>query len=764
MKERIYELRKLLNYYNKRYYVDAVSEITDYEYDHLLKELEQLEHENPDFFDPNSPTQRVGGEVLDAFTTKPHAQPMLSLGNTYNEEELRDFDNRIKRFLNNDTSQIEFSVEPKIDGVSISLRYENGQLVQALTRGNGTHGDDVTNNVKTIKSIPLTISDFPEVFEVRGEIYMDKEKFTDMNKQRVESGKDPFANPRNATAGTLKLLDSAEVAKRPLDAILYAPGEMTKTFHKHSEFLNFLAENGFKTSPLNKFVNGIDAAVAAVNELEEFRYKLDYEIDGAVIKVNDYALQKELGFTAKAPRWAISYKYEAEKAITVVTGITVQVGRTGALTPVAELEPVLISGSTVSRATLHNFDELERKDVRVGDSVQIEKAGEIIPAVIKVIMEKRPDYAIKFERVEKCPICGGIAEDDPGESAVRCINLQCPARLKTSLIHFASKGAMDIDSLGTAVVEELVDRDFISNPADLYELTLQQRIALQQLEGFGDKSVTKLVSAIEESKTRSADRLLFALGIRHVGAKVAKQIMQEYIDFDALIVASDPELLTVMKRDLVNYFPPALRLRLNQATKLSELLPILNDLYRLKTNRSVLFSVAKENGFEVKGDKAEHAREIIAQIVPKAALHYRKIAGIELAVNSSLINFFGNPDNLHLIERLKNAGLNMGVEQLEVKESPFTGKTCVVTGTLTQMGRREASALLESLGAKVSGSVSSKTDFLIAGANAGSKLKKANDLGVKVLAEQDFIDMTTSTNESVKENSSDSSPEQLELF
>ena len=759
------ELRKQLNHYNFRYYVDAISEVTDYDYDQLLKSLEKLETENPEFFDANSPTQRVGGEVLPEFTTKKHSVPMLSLGNTYNAQELIDFDQRIKRFLNSE-KEVTYCVEPKIDGVGISLRYEEGQLIHALTRGNGTAGDDVTGNVKTIKSIPLTLKDAPALLEVRGEIFMPKARFDAMNDARQLAGKEKFANPRNATAGTLKSLDSKVAAGRPLDAILYAPGSLSFEPQSQIEFLETIEKFTFKTSELNKSCKGIDEVLAAVSNLEKLRYELDFEIDGAVIKVNDYQLQSELGFTAKAPRWAISYKYQAEKALTRVTGITVQVGRTGALTPVAELTPVSLSGSTVARATLHNFDELSRKDVRVGDLVEIEKAGEIIPAVIRVITEERPAESQVFPRPTFCPVCQELIEDVIGEAVVRCINPQCPAMLKTSLTHFSSKNAMDIDSLGTAVVELLVDKDFVKSPADLYELTEKQRLTLQKFEGFGAKSINKLFESLELSKQRPADRLLFALGIRHVGSKVASVIMQDYKDIDTLISASSSETLAELQLKVKPLLPTELAMKENGTH--SGFVSIITDLLRLKKNRTAFMARAKVANLSVKDDTAESIRALLSELVPNARLHHHKIAGVESAVNSSLCRYFSNPTNLAVVQRLKNAGLTFKVESIELKESLFTDKTCVITGTLTQMGRRDAAKLLESLGAKVTSSVTSKTDFLVAGENAGSKLAKAEKLGVTVLSEIEFI-AKSSGNSTPKEAVLEpqpklETPEQLELF
>ena len=810
--EQIEKLRDRLNYLNHKYYVEAVSEVSDYEYDQMMKELEALETANPQFADPSSPSCRVGGEILEHFVTRDHAIPMLSLSNTYNAGELRDFHQRVLRFLadtGQDSSKLVYTVEAKIDGVSISLRYEEGKLVHALTRGNGQQGDDVTSNVRTIKSIPLTLTNAPEVLEVRGGIFMPKAVFDKLNVKRVEAGKASFANPRNACSGTLKQLDSRQVAKRPLDAILYAPGDTTDPVDSQAAFLDHIRGLGFKVSDLNKVCHGIDEVLQAVEELEELRYKLPFEIDGAVIKVNDYSLQEVLGFTSKSPRWAISYKYEAEKAITRLNAITIQVGRTGALTPVAELEPVLLSGSTVSRATLHNFDELERKDVRVGDFVEIEKAGEIIPAVIRVVIDKRPEGAERVTRPTVCPVCGEPVEDLMDEAAMRCVNLQCPAMVKTALGHFASKGAMDIDSLGPAVVELLVDNDYVTSPVDLYEMSEATRDELMDFDGLGPKSVNKLTDSIKKSLSQPAHRVLFGLGVRHIGAKMAQTLLDDFESIDAMIEASDPAFLSILKAQLAPCLSPELGMKLKSVTKLSDSLVITSELLRLKKYRESFIAAAadqinalvnRENcpaelkALAIKNgrksdDDQQFVRLLLQELFPKAQLHWRKISGVDLAVTQSMADFFGNEKNLSLLNRLKAAGLQFVQQKIEVATgSIFAGKTCVLTGTLHQMGRREAGELLKTHGANVSSSISKKTDFLIAGDNAGSKLAKAQSLVVTVLTEQEMLDMLNASDNSSEEvedvtpdveevnveekplvsvedtSSADSSPEQLSLF
>ncbi|MGL4854754.1 MAG: NAD-dependent DNA ligase LigA [Lentisphaeria bacterium] len=762
VREKIENLREKLNYYNRRYFVDAVSEISDFDYDQMYKELEDLESQFPEFYDENSPTCRVGNDMLTQFESRAHAVAMLSLSNTYSAGELRDFDIRLKNFLKDD-SEIEYVVEPKIDGLGISLRYENGRFVYALTRGNGERGDDVSLNVRTIRSVPMQLpQEAPEVFEVRGEIFMPKAGFEKLNEQRALEGKELFANPRNCASGTLKLLDSNEVAKRPLEAIFYAAGELSEGPNSHNEFLNELKGFGFKVSGSNYCCRGIEAVLEKVREIEVSRGSLPFEIDGAVIKVNDYSLQEKLGFTAKSPRWAIAYKYEAAKAITKVNAISVQVGRTGALTPVAELEPVFLSGSTVSRATLHNFDELARKDVRVGDYVEIEKAGEIIPAVIQVIMEKRSDDCKVFPRPVNCPVCGNLVEDVIGEAVIRCVNIQCPSVLKTSLVHFASRDAMDIDTLGSAVVEVLVDNNFVNDPADLYEFTIELRMRLMVLEGFGAKSVEKLMKSIEESKKRPADRFLFGLGIRHVGAKVASQLLQEYGSIDVFLSSACEENLVKFKSLVTDFLPTELRFKLNFIKELSGIVELIGELLRLKSYRSSFAIMAKKAGLKNCLDSEESIRGALEELLPNAELLYRKVRGIDTAVNSSLINFFGNSDNRKLLERLRNNGLQFSLQKREVVESNFTGKTCVLTGTLKRMDRRAAKVLLEKNGSKVTSSVTTKTDYVIAGESAGTKLQEAQKLGVRVLTEDEFLEMIESNMESKKEEKGGS--EQLMLF
>ncbi len=537
----ILRLREEISRHDYLYYVLASPEITDREYDSLYKELQELEQSNPTLIASDSPTQRVGGEPLEVFENVEHTLPMMSLDNTYSKDEVLSFDKRTRKLLQKE--QLTYVVEPKIDGVAVSLRYENGKLVTAATRGNGRVGDNITANIRTIRSIPLQLrgahSRFP-IFEVRGEVFMTKPGFTELNRKREDAGLAPFANPRNAAAGSLKLLDPAMVAARPLDAIIYGAGLIAgQTVPTHSGFLKSLKTAGIKTVPVYWECEDIHTAVKRLEELHALRHDFDFEIDGAVIKVNEASLSRKLGATAKNPRSAIAYKYNPEQARTTVTGIRVQVGRTGVLTPVADLEPVAVSGSVVARATLHNEDEIARKDIRVGDSVLIEKAGEIIPAIVKALREERTGSESVFRMPFRCPVCSGPVRRREGEVALRCENLQCPAQLKRRVNHFASREAMDIEGLGASLVQQLVANRLITDPADIYTLRIQ---SLLQLERMGSRSAEKLVENIEESKNREYHRVIFALGIPHVGSQNAQLLAAEFPSIDELMSASPDRL------------------------------------------------------------------------------------------------------------------------------------------------------------------------------------------------------------------------------
>ncbi|GAA0328948.1 NAD-dependent DNA ligase LigA [Bacillus carboniphilus] len=657
--KRVTELHNLLNQYNYEYHVLDKPSVPDSEYDQLLKELVQLEGAFPDLRTPDSPTQRVGGEVLEAFEKVQHRTPMLSLGNAFNEDDLKDFDRKVKQAIG---ENYQYVCELKIDGLAVSLRYEDGLFVQGATRGDGTTGEDITANIRTVKSVPLKIKE-PLTFEVRGEAYMPKRSFQALNEVKDANGEEPFANPRNAAAGSLRQLDPKIAASRNLDVFLYSIADLGTTgVESHSEGLNLLDKLGFKTNPERQVCSTIDDVVNYVNGWVEKRADLPYEIDGIVIKVDSFHQQEELGFTAKSPRWAIAYKFPAEEVVTKLIGIELNVGRTGAVTPTAELEPVKVAGTTVKRASLHNEDLIREKDIRIGDYVVIKKAGDIIPEVVRSLADKRTGDETVFEMPKECPECGSELVSIDDEVAVRCINPKCPAQIREGLIHFVSRDAMNIDGLGEKVITQLFKEKLIEDVADLYRLQFDDLI---KLERMGEKSVQNLLDAIEKSKSNSLEKLLFGLGIRHVGAKAAKILAAEFRTMDVLKEASVEQLCN------------------------------------------------------------------IHEIGQKMA--------------DSIATYFQLDEAQELIEELKTLGVNMeykGPQKVAVEDidSYFSGKTVVLTGRLTQLTRDEAKEHIERFGGKVTGSVSKKTDLVVAGEEAGSKLTKAEQLGIEVWNEERFLE------------------------
>lgn len=668
------------------YYVLAKPVISDQEYDRLYHELLDLERQFPELAGPDSPSQRVGGQPVSEFPPHRHAIPMMSLDNTYSQAEVREFVGRVQRLLPNEA--LEWVVEPKVDGLAISLRYENGVLAVGATRGDGTTGDDITANLKTIRSVPLRLeappakgrknkaspplpdlfgasapATVPAVLEVRGEVYMTKEGFKKLNAERAAAGEEEFANPRNAAAGSLKQLDPRVVAKRPLDIVLYGVGQIIGSPPPATQagLLDWLTAFGFKTPERTWLCRSEEELLAAIAELDAIRQSFAYETDGAVIKLNSLALRERCGATAKAPRWAIAYKYAAEQAETRLHAITIQVGRTGALTPVAELEPVFLAGSTVSRATLHNEEELRRKDIRVGDTVIIEKAGEVIPAVVRVVTEKRTGRETAFLFPKQCPECGSKVSRSSvvGEENVvwRCVNPDCPAQIRGRIEHWCSRGAMDIEGGGEVLVAQLVKSGLVQDVADLYRLTVDE---LCGLERMGEKSARNFLAGVEASKQRDLWRVLFGLGILHVGAGAAKSLGRSFATLDDVLNASLDQLQT-----------------------------------------------------------AEDIGEVIAR---------------------SVVQWAGDPRNRKLVERLRAAGVNFrsSLYRPAAVGGPFAGKTFVLTGTLPSLTREAATAKIEALGGKVSGSVSKKTDYVLAGSDPGSKLEKARKMGVKVIDEAEF--------------------------
>ena len=657
-KQRVEELTKLLNQYNKEYYVLDKPSVSDREYDRLMQELIELEAQYPELKSSTSPTVRVGGAILEGFNKVQHEKPMLSLGNAFNEGDLRDFDARIRKVSPN----ISYVCELKIDGLAVTLHYRDGKFVKGATRGDGVVGEDISENLKTIQTIPLHIP-YKDPLEVRGEVYMSKATLDKLNKQRAEKGEELFANPRNAAAGSLRQLDSRIAAKRELAMFCYAvPSAEELGCQTHDESLQKIEELGFNVNPNREVCDSIDGVLAYIEKWSTNRFDLPYEIDGIVIKVNQLNEQQKLGSTVKSPRWAIAYKFPAEEVETILKDIIFTVGRTGMVTPNAVLEPVRVAGTRVSRATLHNEDYVKERDIRINDRVIIRKAGEIIPEVVKPVIDARHGDEAPFEMIQECPRCGSELIREAGEADYYCLNIDCPARIVESLCHFVSRDAMNIDGLGVKVVEQLYDNQLIENVADIYKLQKEQ---LLPLERMGEKKVTNLLTAIENSKQNSLERLLFGLGVRHVGSKTSKVLAAHFETIDALMQATFDD--------------------------------------------------------------------------------FKGIAEIGDVIANSIVHYFTQDANVQLINELKALGLNMSYTGVKVstanEANEFYGKTVVLTGTLATLSRKEAGVKLEALGAKVSGSVSAKTDFLVAGEKSGSKLKKAQELGVTVIDEEMMLKM-----------------------
>jgi DNA ligase (NAD+) len=657
-KKRIQKLREDIVFHEKKYYVENDPQISDYEFDMLIKELINLERQFPELIMPESPTQRVGEQPLEGFASVKHSTPMLSLDNCYTMEELREFEERIQKII--PTAKITYVAELKIDGLGISVIYRNGKFAQAITRGDGLRGDDVTANVKTIRSFPLAILQSREL-EVRGEIYLPFPSFRKINRRRENEELPLFANPRNAAAGSIRLLDPKEVAARMLDVFLYTlfvGGE-----EKESQWQNLqtIKKLGFKTNPQSRQCTSLDDVISFYEEWRERRDTLDYDVDGIVIKVDSIEQQKLLGSTAKFPRWAISFKFPARQATTQIKDIVVQVGRTGALTPVAVLEPVKLSGTTISRSTLHNEDEVRRKDIRIGDFVLIERSGDVIPKVVRAIKEKRTGKETPFNFPKKCPVCHTATFRSEDEAISRCINPSCPAKLKESLLHYSSRRAMNIEALGVALVYQLLEEKLVQIIPDLYTLKYEE---LVDLERMGPKSSLNLLDEIERSKERDLPRLIYALGIRFVGERTAQAIAPHFKDLDSLIKATADELIQ------------------------------------------------------------------IEDVGPKVA--------------ESIVFFFRQPENKILIDKLREVGVNFFSQTEAVsEEGPLSGQTFALTGKLTKFSREEARKEIEQRGGTVTSAVSRKTDYVIAGDDPGSKLEKAQKLGVRVLNETDFLELIT---------------------
>ena len=652
----IEKLRETLRHHERLYYVLDQPEIGDAEYDALMRELRDLESRHPELLTPDSPTQRVGGKPREGFVKVAHSSPMLSLDNALDEGELRDFDRRVRELLRG--ADFQYVTELKLDGLSMAAHYRAGQFVQAITRGDGVIGEEVTENARTIRSLPLHVKSKLEEFEVRGETVMNRRAFERLNAERDERGLSRFANPRNAAAGSLRVLEPSITASRRLDYYTYfLQVDGRPAYPSHWESLEELARMGFKVNPNRKLCRDADEVLGFCAEWEARRERLPYEIDGVVVKVDSIAQQRQLGYTAKAPRWAIAYKYPARQALTAVENIEVQVGRTGALTPVAHLKPVEVSGVTVSRATLHNEDEIERLGLQIGDTVVIERSGDVIPKVVRV--QSQGSYRKPFRMPETCPVCGGKIVREEGEAASRCINTNCPARLKESILHFAARGVMNIDGMGDALVDQLVDRGLVRSVADIYGLTLAPLAALDRMAA---KSAGNVIRNIEKSKQSSLPRILTALGIRFVGERTAVFLAEAFGSLDRIAQAGVEEL---------------------QRTE---------------------------------------------EVGPKVA--------------ESVYQFFHEPRNQELVERLRTAGLKFEYEATRKKGGPLDGMTFVLTGALPNLSREEAKQAIEAAGGKVSGSVSRKTTYVVAGEDAGSKLDKARSLGVEVIDERRLLELS----------------------
>ncbi len=652
-KERVQELTEILTEANYRYYVLDDPKIQDFEYDQLLRELEELEEQHPDLAREDSPTKRVGGQALSQFEKVQHPVPLMSLQDVFSTEELTDF---LSKILAAEPGT-QFSVEPKIDGLSVALEYIDGKFVRGATRGDGNVGEDVTENLKTIRSIPMTLENAPQSLIVRGEVFMPKKSFEKLNARQEAQGKPLFANPRNAAAGSLRQLDPKIAAQRGLDIFIFniqlADGV---EFTSHSETLAYLKKLHFKVISFEK-LNKIEDIVAQIRAIDEGREKLTCDIDGAVIKVDDLLQRERLGSTAKFPRWAAAYKYPPEIKPTVVEDILVQVGRTGVLTPKAVVRPVRLAGTTVTNATLHNQDFISQRDIRIGDTVLIRKAGEIIPEILEVDFAKRPEGTVPYHLPEHCPVCGAKVEQDEDGAFLRCTGAECPAQLSRNIAHFVSRDAMDIDGLGSAIVESLIEKGYIKSPADIYYLTLEE---LKSLWQKGGKAAEKLLAAISESKQRDVSRLIYALGIRQVGAKTGKVLATAFGGLDGLMNATVEELT--------------------------------------------------------------------------------QVPDVGAVTAQSISDWFCQPQSRHMVERLRQAGVNFESTRV-VSDARFAGMTFVLTGALSKFTREEATEKIELLGGKASGSVSKKTSFVVVGENAGSKERKARELGIPILSEDDFLDM-----------------------
>ena len=658
-KKRIEELRKKTEYYAQKYYDDDKPEISDFEYDMLMVELRNLEKQYPEYKSKESLTQKVGGHVKEGFKKVSHEVPLQSLQDVFSFEEVEEFDERMKKQAQeNGIEKLRYIVETKIDGLSAALEYKQGEFVRGATRGNGLIGEDVTENLKTVKSIPMELKDKIDI-TVRGEVFISKKDFENMNQEREENEEETFANARNAAAGSLRQLDSKITSQRPLDIYIFNVQKIEgKEFNSHLDELEYLKQIGFNVNPVRVACESIEEVKQAIIKIGNDREKLTYGIDGAVVKIDDLKFREILGSTIKVPRWAVAYKYPPERKETVLKDIICQVGRTGVVTPMAILEPVKVAGSTISKTTLHNEDFIKEKELKIGDTVVIQKAGDVIPEIVEVVKSRRTGKETEFEMPKNCPVCGAPTIREEGEAATRCTGVECPAKLYRNLVHFVSREAMDISGLGENIIQQLLDKELIHNIADIYELTFEE---ISTLKKNGKKFAQNLIDAIEKSKQNDLSKLITALGIRHVGVKAAKTLSRKYKEMDNLMKADYEEL-----------------------SQINDIGPI---------------------------------------------------------VANSIATFFSESQTIDLIEKLKNAGVNMKSLEEESEDKRFEGKTFVLTGSLQEFTRGEASTIIERFGGKTSGTVSKKTDFVLAGEEAGGKLTKAQNLGIQIITETEFKEM-----------------------
>jgi len=726
---RIAWLRDEIDRHNYQYYVLDAPLIPDSEYDRLLRELQQLEQQYPQLITPESPTQRVGAKPLQGFAEVDHKVPMLSLENAFSEKEMNSFDRRVRDRLKS-AGPIRYSAEPKLDGLAISLRYEKGLLVQAATRGDGATGEDVTQNVRTIASVPLRLlgTDWPAVLEVRGEIFMPKAGFEALNERARKAGEKTFANPRNAAAGSLRQLDPKITAKRPLAMFCYGFGEIAggALAETHSDSIKRLTAWGLRISPELQVIDGVQGCIDYYRTIAQRRDALEYDIDGVVFKVDRLDLQQALGFVSRAPRWAIAQKFPAQEEMTRLLGIDVQVGRTGALTPVARLEPVNVAGVTVTNATLHNEDEIRRKDIRIGDTVIIRRAGDVIPQVVQVVLDQRPDDTQQFLMPTHCPVCGSDVIRDPDQVAIRCSGgLFCPAQRKEAIKHFASRRAMDIEGLGDKLVDQLVDKDIVHDPADLYSLTIDQLVALDRM---AEKSAQNILDALNKSKNTTLGRFLFSLGIVGVGETIAETLANSLGTLDDVMSLRLQDLVEIKDSQAYNLQKTLAGTRQKQLEQ-NHPFEVISAHRGLKWFTEVHWHLLLERFPSI--DRILSAGDAELANTPKL-----RIDGIGNILADQIVTFFKQPHNREVIRKLIDAHIHWSESAIKQPgEQPLAGKTVVLTGTLSRP-RQEIKDQLQALGAKVTGSVSAKTDFVIAGTDAGSKLSKAQQLGVTVLDEE----------------------------